>query len=402
MSEVVNNFLGAYGNVSNIDTCISLIKSMANIEEIDYKYMNSYAEKVNGAIRYFDDRLIELFDNDFKEKDSNYMWVDTGYKKGRYSIYASFYKSPLGWEGAFIGTEEKLRSKLGKYYHKPSCITLKSEDDSNISEAYNGLTEEEFNSLDRSRFCAEIYKRLIIKEYWAKSKPGANRISKYLDAVCSKIQFNIKKNVDNGYIINSDKSGIIINTGLLDKYMNDIFVYFKIEGEKFIEPWIIDSKRDMVQKGFDKEQVKNMPKPVRFYNSTEELIFHGDINDFDIEDGNRLNHIINERRKRFPAEYANLSPDVICSKLKTAIERAVKISERDYKYIVPMYNSSEDKLQFLIPLHIEKSIEEAPELVLVVFKVDGFYTVGTILNTGEAYDNARVIAKPGNTWLQPE
>ena len=80
MSEVVNNFLGAYGNVSNIDTCISLIKSMANIEEIDYKYMNSYAEKVNGAIRYFDDRLIELFDNDFKEKDLRYVGRP-GYKK---------------------------------------------------------------------------------------------------------------------------------------------------------------------------------------------------------------------------------------------------------------------------------------------------------------------------------
>ena len=123
------------------------------------------------------------------------------------------------------------------------------------------------------------------------------------------------------------------------------------------------------------------------------------IDEFDLEDDYRLNHIINERRDRFPEEYANVPSDIICDKIKSAIHKAIKISSRDYKYIVPMYNLKTNKIQYLMPLHLDRSIDEAPELTIVIGERNGFWCVYTILNTDDAYDNARLLCRPDNTWL---
>ncbi len=399
----VYNFLGTYGDVGNVEACIETIKRAANVEDVDINYLNKYATNVNGAVRYLDEKLIELFD-EHRETDAQYMWVDTGYKAGKYCLYASFYRTPLGWAGAYIGTEDRLREKLNRHSYRPTSLILNSDskEDGEIENRRNYVTDEEYENLNKNKFCVELYKRLLIKEHWAKSKRGTNRLTKYLEAVTGKVQHNIKNNIVDGYILSNDGAKVLVNTGLIDEFMNDIYVCFEIADKKFVNPSIIENKIDIVRKGFDRERIKSMPKPVKFYNKPEELLFHASIEDFDIEDGRRLNHVINERRQRFPDKFSKMGADILGVKLKSAIEKAVRLSERDYKYVVPMYNTSEDCIQFLMPLHIERSIEEPPELVLVVAQIEGFFTVMTILNPDDAYDNARVIAKPGNSWLQPE
>ena len=114
----------------------------------------------------------------------------------------------------------------------------------------------------------------------------------------------------------------------------------------------------------------------------------------------RLNHIIGERRIRFPTEYCETPSDILCEKVKAAIGKALRISERDYKYIVPMYNLKMHKIQYLMPLYLNKSIEDSPELVIVVGESNGFYIVYTILTTDDAYDNARLLCRPDSTWLK--
>lgn len=398
MSGKFINFLGTFGCVTNPEDCIEGIKRLAQIDEVDLKYINSYASSVQGAVRYFDAKLVELFD-EFKERDAKYMWVDTGYKCNRYSIYASFYKTPLGWAGAYVGTEGKLRYKIQGYTNRVTSLTFNN---NTIIEKDIELSEEECRNLNKNQFCIELYKKLLIKEHWAKSKKGSNRLAKYLEALMAKVQHNMKKSIVQGYILSKDNSKVVINTNLIDKFMNDIYVCFEKQGEQYVNPIIVENKIDLVRMGFDREQIKNMPKPIKFYDKPEELVFSGTIEDFDIGDSKRLHHVINERRNRFPEKFAQMSQDVLCEKLKAAVEKAVKLAAHDYKYVVPMYNTAMDTIQFLMPLHLERSIEESPELVLVISNIEGFYSIMTILTPDDAYDNARVIARPGNSWLQPD
>lgn len=143
------------------------------------------------------------------------------------------------------------------------------------------------------------------------------------------------------------------------------------------------------------------PEPLRFYNTIDELLLSASIDDFDLSDINRLNHIINERRDRFPERYKTQNEDQIAEKLKTAIETALKISKRDYKYIVPMYNLQQDRIQYLMPLYLDNPIDDVPELVLVVGKNPKYNlcSIMTIISREDAYMNARLIARPDATWL---
>ncbi len=67
-----------------------------------------------------------------------------------------------------------------------------------------------------------------------------------------------------------------------------------------------------------------------------------------------------------------------------------------------MYNIKNDNIQYLIPLYINNSIIDEPELVLVVAKLNGFFEVMTILVPDDAYDNARLLSMQGNSWLKPK
>lgn len=255
----------------------------------------------------------------------------------------------------------------------------------------------------RKNLYDDIYNRLLIKENWRISHK--NRLGFYLKAIFEKVEYeqkNTSGNIGNGYILSNDRTKCLVNTGLMDVYNNDIYVIDKTNSEKDFhrkEIVIVSSKAALVDFGFNRQDIKVMPGPIKFYNDKSSLIFSGTIDEFDLEDDYRLNHIINERRSRFPEEYANVPSDIICDKIKSAIHKAIKISSRDYKYIVPMYNLKTNKIQYLMPLHLDRSIDEAPELTIVIGERNEFWCVYTILNTDDAYDNARLLCRPDNTWL---
>ena len=250
----------------------------------------------------------------------------------------------------------------------------------------------------------DIYDRLLIKENWKAS--SKNRLSFYIKSLLEKISYEQSKTSSlkgNGYICSDNKERCIFNTGLLDIYNNDIFMIDMSNNETdFFKKDIVmaGSKASTATLGFNKVDLMNMPKPVRFYQDKQDLVFDGSIEEFDLEDNNRLYHIIQERRTRFPEAYQDMSSDVLCEKIKSAVRKAVRLSERDYKYMVPMYNLKMNKIQYLMPLHLETSIEELPELVIVVGDHNGFYCVYTILTTDDAYDNARLLCRSDSNWLR--
>ena len=250
----------------------------------------------------------------------------------------------------------------------------------------------------------DVFDRLLIKENWKAS--SKNRLSFYVKSLLEKIACEQGRNESvkgNGYTLSESREKCIFNTGLIDIYNNDVYLIDLNNNEPdFFKKEIImaGSKASATAHGFNKADVLSMPKPIKFYSDKKDLVFDGCIEEFDLEDNSKLNHIIQERRSRFPLGCQTIPSDVLCEKVKSAVSKAVRLSERDYRYIVPMYNLKLHRIQYLMPLHLETSIEDSPELVIVVGENNGFYCVYTILTTDDAYDNARLLCRPDSNWLR--
>ena len=150
--------------------------------------------------------------------------------------------------------------------------------------------------------------------------------------------------------------------------------------------------------GFDSSD----PMPPTFFKDINEIIFHSDWEiDQDIA---KYEHIIEERLERFPEKYRELSADDLGLKLDSAINFAKRIAQRNYKFIVPMYYPTQRRIQLLMPIYLATSYTSHPDfaLVLTPHAQEKLYTPETILGLDEVYQDARLIAKPEESWLNPE
>ena len=163
---------------------------------------------------------------------------------------------------------------------------------------------------------------------------------------------------------------------------------------------IMYNKAALLNMGFDINNVKYLPMSINFIRDKSELIFDAKYEDFDLDDTAHLFHIITERIGRFPDKYSNESPLYLCERIKTAIRQAIMISKTDYKYVIPKYDFSRRAIQFLIPLYLDNSPEDAPELTVVVGKqTNGMWSIFTVLYSDDAYDDARLICRANDSWL---
>lgn len=251
----------------------------------------------------------------------------------------------------------------------------------------------------------DIYSRLLIKEEW--KYDNYNRILFYLKGILILVdesRKNLHTNLrGNGYLLNSNKSKAIVNTGLIDKYGNYIYI---IDHTPYVQEFenkelsLLHNKASLLDWGFELKELRRLPSPVKIVNDMSAYIFNGIIEDFDLDDAHHLKHIVDERRHRFPSKYKNTPSDILANKVKSAVEQAIMISKTDYKYIVPKYDFSRHKIQFLIPLHLDSAITDKPELVIVISNTNGIWNVNTVLETDSAYDDARLICRPCNSWLR--
>lgn len=453
------SFLGSFGIV-DINKAIKTIQNRAGVKTVNIEKVNDNAK--NGLLYATREGIpLQGVDKDTESK-AKYLIVPIGYrdKYTGYDLCASFLKGSFAWEGVYISTIGNLLERAIRNFNK----RMESEDNSNnkligifnkIKNA-NGFGIEEilknnyenivakrvdFNldkettedtdnnknkdfeslkdiiskvvSMEKSDvgeiiknkvLYDEIYDRLLIKENWRAS--SKNRLEIYLKSLVEIIAREQRSNdstVGCGYVLTEDKEKCVFNTGLIDEYNNDIYLLDLTNKQStFLKKdiLIVTSKAVLIMQGFNKEDIKEMPGTVKLYKDKSDLIFNGTLDDFDLVDNNRLYHIVEERRSRFPIEYKNTPPDVLSDKVKNAIRNAIRISERDYRYIIPMYNLKYDSIQYLIPFYLNKSIDESPDLVIVVGRNNGFYCVCTILTTDIAYDNARLLCRLDGSWLK--
>lgn len=270
---------------------------------------------------------------------------------------------------------------------------------------YVKTESEKYRMQIKNDILNDIYERLLIKENWKIN--SKNRLGFYLRGICLFIWREQKNNPDilrgNGYTFSDDMKYCIINTGLMDTYGNFIYLidhspsipdfYTKIVS-------IMYNKAALLKFNFNINNVKYLPSPIKFVHNNNELIFDAQYEDFDLDDTSHLFHIINERIGRFPDKYAKESPLVICERIKSAIRQAILISQTDYKYIVPKYDFSRKQIQFLIPLYLDNTLDTSPELTIVVGKQENeIWSIYTVLYSDDAYDDARLISKASDSWL---
>ena len=248
----------------------------------------------------------------------------------------------------------------------------------------------------------EIYNKLMFKEKWASG--CRTSIPFYLKSLLTAI--NNERDMDvvrgNGYMLSSDKRMCLINTGLIDIYGNFIYIVDKTPTvTEFRSKTVVvaESKTELIDFGFEPKELRNMPDKFQFVSDVKELIFDADIADFDFDDTEHLNHIINERIARFPEKFRAESSANICDRLKNAVEQAIKISKIDYRYVLPKYDLVNRDIQFLIPLYLDTTFGQRPELAIVVSKNRGIWKIFTVLNLSDAYMDARLVCNPCNTWM---
>lgn len=87
---------------------------------------------------------------------------------------------------------------------------------------------------------------------------------------------------------------------------------------------------------------KQLPEPAQFYDNINEIIFKPEPEFYDPDD-EKLKHIIEERKSRFPDIYQTRATTELAVILDTAIKCSYELSKRNYKLVVPQYRPQEDK-----------------------------------------------------------
>lgn len=280
-------------------------------------------------------------------------------------------------------------------------------DTSKFSDEASEIIEEDgLDAAGIKTVCEVIYKKLINKERWA-TKSGDSALKLYIKPLMQFVYNSISKSKPGdglkdrgpGYVFSSNHKKLLINTNLIDCYGNDIYIIDHTPTEKSYKNktiTVMQSKSSLVADGFTVESIRQLPGHVKFFDKSE-YVFNACIEDFDLEDDEHLDHIINDRRNRFPSHYRNVSAKIIADKLKNSVEQAIKISEIDYRYIMPMYNPKLNELEFLIPFYLDNHYGQKPELTIIVSKKQSFWKVFTIIKNEYAYFNARLLCNPNDS-----
>lgn len=193
----------------------------------------------------------------------------------------------------------------------------------------------------------------------------------------------------------TNETVVAFNTNLLDKNFEDIFISgdkiaYK-EGYLLKNPRVV-TKRELVRYGIKHEL---LPPPT-YFTDINDILFHSDWQ-IQLDDYDKMEHILKRKDERVDKE-------ITISDLKAAIDNSKKMAQRNYKYVVPMYFPTKNRIQLLMPLYFEGKFKGDPDgiLILTPDSITKFYIPETIIGLREAYIDARLIAKPENAWLTPK
>ena len=321
------------------------------------------------------------------ESTAIYKAFDTGYDLERQPIYGWFEKNENGrFDGVSWGTMQQLRA-YAQLKNKMSYLFK-------MGDFY-------FENIDECQTFLEDIAQATIPESWKYRNKTTVIKHPILKSYLETVFVRLKK--ENKVLKSNDGKYIIFNTNLLNKFFQDIYIIAEVHAADDIEVYMKpirtskESYAELRRYGFE----GMVPEPPKFFDNVNEVIF----NTSWMIDKNydSLTHIIEQRKDRFPANMRDQNPYTLARKLYDAIDYAVAIAQRNYKYIVPIYYPKYDRISFLMPIFLDGTYNTSPDFALVL-QTDAenkIYITRTILDLETGYQDARLVAKPDESWLNP-
>lgn len=242
---------------------------------------------------------------------------------------------------------------------------------------------------DGARFLDELAE-MAIPEKWSYNFFQSKQQHPILKSYTEKTYERLKQ--ERKIVCSQNK--ILFNTGLINTYFKEIYVLGESDPE--YPQRVINARPILENDRIILEAFKNQkPAMASFFANMTEVVFDPslEVNTDDI-------HIIDDNFERIPAEYQQMKKSQIFALFQAAIEFSRIMARRNYKLIVPQYYMG--TIQFLMPIYLSGEFSGTPDCALVLEKLGNVYRGNTILTLDMAYQNARLIAKPDSTWLNPE
>jgi hypothetical protein len=383
----------AFGYVTNLTTFVKEANEKLDKNETPFRTveLNALVEKMTT------DKSVQFrnkFGKPAEEQNAHYALMDTSRKAHNGKNLLAYYerhKTDKNWTGVFFATEPELN----RIIKEKTMFRI------------GGILFE--NWRDGLQFLEDL-KAKCIPEKWSYQNHQTGMPHPILKSYIENTFEKLLVEGDGRKIMKSDNGKhAIFNTGLLDRFFHEVFIILNTITEddelSYRNPFIMTSLTDLTKTGFsvDGKKIKkfeDLPEPAVFFTNINDVIFQPSI-EID-RDYDRFTHIIEERRERFPKEDQERDSTELARKLDNAINDAIAIAKRNYKMIVPMYRPQEDKLQLLMPIYLSGSFTRKPDFALVLNLEHGIYSPETILPLDAAYQNARLIAKPDELWLNPD
>lgn len=393
MSDISKFGIFNFGFIENNKTFINELNDLipdtstkAEFKSFNIAFFHSFK---NGEMNYLD-----KFGKTANEENSHYAIYQTGFKtENNKEIIAYFYrfKPDKKWSGIWFSTEQNLKKEIQH----------------NLLFRIGKIIFDDWN--DGFQFLEELSQKTIPEKWSYQNHESAIPhpiLKSFLENTFEKL---LKHSPNELLIISDDSKFAIFNSGLLDKFFHDIYVILEIRPDDdqptYWNPKLMKSlsditSRKIMQKGILINHPDKLPSCINFFKDITEVTFN---NSLPIDRSyDKFTHIIEERRDRFPAEYQNKDTTELARILDHSINYAKAMAMRNYKLVVPQYRPQDDKLQLLMPIYLSGSFSKQPDFALVLDLDDGFYTPETILPLDAAYQNARLIAKPDDFWLNPD
>lgn len=405
--------LKALGFVNDIQVAIDFFVRKTGVslnqEELECRIKASYD---NGDILYYEydagGKPIEC--STYSSKTAVFA-INTGVQDCHQNyVFAQYIKGSRGWTGVFFNTKHQIFSKMNTY--KIGKLTFKDYASAN----------DFIKSLHAELLPGETWKFAEPAQMGMRKKTEYEILESYLRTVFAALlqEYDKQGSLNYGKIkFSKDNNYALFNTGLLSKYATDVIVIGEVypksraKNTRFTlsNPVVLKrGKTELREKGFDGSDAE--VDMVSFFDQVSQIVYDATA-EVDTDDIEKLRHCIDEgiQRNRFPQkckeQYETGELENLTDTFIKAIRRAERIARRNYKYVVPQYRitATGNKIQFLMPIYMLSKYEELPDFALVLSESlignQKFYKPETVLELAWAYNNARVICKPDDMWLNP-
>lgn len=241
---------------------------------------------------------------------------------------------------------------------------------------------------DGPKFLAELAE-MAIKEKWKYDAFASRLEHPILKSYLAKTYERVKQQ---GKVVRAG-SRMLFNTGLINRWFKEIYVVAEEDphnASALLNAYPILENDRMVLEAFKNQK----PGIATYFSSLADVMFDPalDVVTDDI-------HIIEDNKDRIPARYWDM-PSSLNFVFQSAVQSARVLARRNYKLVVPQFYAG--RIQFLMPIFLSGEFSGVPDCALALERIHDSYRGNTILTLDMAYQNARLIAKPDPTWLDPE